>query len=261
MNTFEFPTRPANDDSAPTSENTPSLKQLAQEAGMTPEEYRAVYDKKNNISDENRYAYYNDANPEAPGFTPNPAIHDTIVSESQAFTDALTGLFNRRAFDIFLEDHASLNEQREQKPYILFIDFDDFKSVNELPGAHATGDTALQHIANIVKSSLRKDSNDTAYRYGGDEFTVVLYTKSSSEALSVAERIRRNVEAHPFFYDDAGEQKPRYLTVSIGMAPVQNSASTAEQQADIAAEASKNAGKNRIYYFPKEQESKPIPFE
>ena len=99
------------------------------------------------------------------------------------YKDPLTETFNRKALEKNLKD---LKDK-----VIIFIDVDDFKKINDTYG-HMVGDRILKELAKIIKESLR--SSDTVYRYGGDEFVVVIDNSSYETAEKIAERIKKNVE-------------------------------------------------------------------
>ncbi len=129
-----------------------------------------------------------------------------------AITDELTQLFTVRHFHVRVEDALLEYEQRGQAVSLLMLDLDHFKSVNDRFG-HPAGDEALRQIARILRKSVR--AVDSAYRYGGDEFAVLLPDTNSVTARIVAERVRRDVEALKIAVGggaDAG------VTVSIGIA-------------------------------------------
>lgn len=110
-----------------------------------------------------------------------------------ANTDPLTGLPNRRSFQGLLE--ARLNHLRDQAPgALLMLDIDHFKHVNDSWG-HPVGDEVLQHVANIIDKSLRRE--DHAGRLGGEEFAVLLQETTPEQSLQLAERLRKRIEDTP----------------------------------------------------------------
>jgi diguanylate cyclase (GGDEF)-like protein len=101
--------------------------------------------------------------------------------------DGLTGLYNRRYFDQNLRHEAIRALRQNYNMYLLFIDLDNFKEYNDSYG-HQQGDSLLRELAKIILGNIRRDV-DSAYRYGGDEFAVVLPHASRRQALMVAERL------------------------------------------------------------------------
>jgi diguanylate cyclase (GGDEF)-like protein len=155
-----------------------------------------------------------------------------------AITDALTGLQNRRKFDAAI-DSEWRRALRNQSPLsLLMIDADHFKAYNDTFG-HQAGDQVLVGIAICISDSIKR-AGDCAARYGGEEFAVLLPETSGSDALKVAETIRRKVEGW------LDEGKP--VTVSIGVASMQPIAGVDWPQfvgaADKALYAAKASGRN-----------------
>ncbi len=102
----------------------------------------------------------------------------------EGFKDPLTGVFNRRA----LERDLSLHEDKG----VIFIDVDDFKSINDTYG-HLVGDQILKELVKVIRDSIR--NSDRIYRYGGDEFLVLLDTMDESVVRIIASRIEKNVKS------------------------------------------------------------------
>ncbi|MHB0897076.1 MAG: GGDEF domain-containing protein [Spirochaetales bacterium] len=165
-------------------------------------------------------------------------------------TDRLTGLYNRNYLFNMLEDEFARSARREYAFSLMMIDIDDFKSVNDTFG-HNNGDKMLSRFGTLLKESLRKF--DRAFRYGGEEFVVVLPDTELTVASLVAERIRSAAEKEIFVFAAAGEDKPVNVsrTISIGVAnsSPQTTAEILLTQADEAMYAAKNQGKNRVLKF------------
>ncbi|CAM2139795.1 diguanylate cyclase [Pararobbsia alpina] len=162
-----------------------------------------------------------------------------------AGTDGLTGLLNRRAFDLRVGD-AWAHARRERLPLsALFVDIDFFKLFNDAYG-HAVGDDALVAVSDCIEASIRKPG-DIAARYGGEEFVVVLPATGSDGALAIAERLRERVAAAGIAHE-AGVVE--VLTVSIGCAtafPAEGSDIVELlAAADRALYQAKSAGRNRV---------------
>ena len=159
--------------------------------------------------------------------------------EQQALTDSLTGCFNRRSLDARLEHDLQLATRMGQQLSLIMLDLDYFKGVNDQSG-HEAGDAVLCGLAEILRIGLRVV--DTAARFGGDEFVVILPQANSDGALLVAERLRKRIEK----MDVPGFGK---VTCSFGIATFPNHASSGDKliaAADRALYSSKNAGGNRV---------------
>jgi diguanylate cyclase (GGDEF)-like protein len=154
--------------------------------------------------------------------------------ESDALSDGLTGLFNRRFFETALGREVERAHRYGVRVSLLLLDLDGFKAVNDTRG-HQEGDRVLQQVAAVVRRHLR--STDLPCRFGGDEFAIILCDTPEDEALAVAERIRADVEA--------AFELP--VTISAGLAtlPVYGtSAGELVAGADRALYAAKRAGRN-----------------
>ena len=130
---------------------------------------------------------------------------------------------------------------------ILMFDIDFFKKFNDNYG-HACGDYVLQTVASLIKESLRGD--DMASRYGGEEFTVMLSNADREKSMKVAERIRKNIEAYDFCYENQHVK----VTISVGVSTFEGGkTSTATpnalvDKADKALYVSKRSGRNRVTF-------------
>ena len=129
--------------------------------------------------------------------------------------DGLTGVLNRAAFDTILDREWNRSQRAKAPLALLFIDVDNFKSVNDTLG-HPAGDAALKAIANVIEGEAKR-SGDVVARYGGDEFVVILPGTSLDTALAVGERIRAAVNEFQLrVRDEQGEEKSVVLSVSVG---------------------------------------------
>jgi diguanylate cyclase (GGDEF)-like protein/PAS domain S-box-containing protein len=164
--------------------------------------------------------------------------------EELARTDGLTGLLNRRAFDTAFTQLADEARWKRKPLSLLMIDVDCFKKYNDLYG-HAAGDDCLKAIARAMQNTLRNRS-DHIFRYGGEEFSVLLTTTELRRALACAERLRVAIErlGLPHANHEAGQ----LVTVSIGTATLQPGEEGFEllKRADAALYKAKNAGRNRV---------------
>lgn len=159
-----------------------------------------------------------------------------------AVTDGLTKLYNSRSFYSQLETEVDRFNRYKHPLALLLLDLDHFKDYNDTYG-HLEGDKILVHFSRIIKSCLR--ANDTAYRYGGEEFTVILPETGGDEAGTVAQRIRAALEAERFSPVNGKKVK---ITISIGVTEYQlkEELSTFIQRADRAMYRSKQKGRNMV---------------
>ena len=159
-----------------------------------------------------------------------------------AVTDGLTKLYNSRSFYSQLETEVDRFNRYKHPLALLLLDLDHFKDYNDTYG-HLEGDKVLVRFSQIIKSCLR--TNDTAYRYGGEEFTVILPETGGEEAGTVAQRIRAALEAERFSPVNGKEVK---ITISIGVTEYQpkEELSTFIQRADRAMYRSKQKGRNMV---------------
>ena len=163
----------------------------------------------------------------------------------QALHDALTGLANRTLFEDRLRQSLAANLRAQDSLAVLFVDLDDFKTINDSLG-HRAGDVILKEVAVRIESLVRPA--DTAARLGGDEFAVLLETvENDGEAHRIAARILRAL-SDPLVVDDAHELN---LTASIGIAFSDGSVQAANllRNADMAMYAAKENGKAAIQAF------------
>lgn len=159
--------------------------------------------------------------------------------------DAMTGLYNRRFLEEYVETFMSGIERRKGVFSILMLDFDYFKQVNDTYG-HEAGDKVLKALADILAKSVR--GSDMVVRYGGEEFLVVLLDTDGDRAAQVAEKIRSEVAGTKVNLPTVVLQK----TISIGVAQYPEDADTFWQVvkfADVALYAAKNGGRNRVERF------------
>jgi len=161
--------------------------------------------------------------------------------EELATTDALTGLENRRKFDIEIDTEWRRGARAKVPLALLMIDADHFKSYNDTFG-HQAGDQMLVGIAICISDSVRRAGDCTA-RYGGEEFAVLLTETDKDAAVPIAESLRGIIERTRFFSDDSR------LTISVGVSsfPTDGADPAAlVQAADRALYQAKAAGRNRV---------------
>ncbi|HCJ67295.1 MAG TPA: hypothetical protein DHV62_08245 [Elusimicrobia bacterium] len=151
-----------------------------------------------------------------------------------AITDALTGLYNHGYFHQLLKQEIERAERYEKKFSLLMLDIDHFKNYNDTYG-HLAGDRLLHHLAEIIRENIR--TVDSACRYGGEEFTVILPETDILGAKNLAERIRKSIF-------EEGE-----ITVSIGIGIYPEDGKITEElinSADKAMYLAKNRGRNLV---------------
>ncbi len=162
--------------------------------------------------------------------------------------DSLTGIYNRRHLDERLYEEFSRHQRYDRTMSIIMIDVDNFKNVNDTHG-HQFGDHVLQEIANIAKKVTR--GVDVLSRYGGEEFCCILPETDRIGAISVAERLRIEVEKQNM----GSDENPVHVTVSQGIAETKKGIRAAEELLKVADDAlyeAKNAGRNRVIAINKE---------
>ncbi len=178
----------------------------------------------------------------------------SILSESKrvdqirlvSLTDEVTGLFNQRKLVEDLEYYITRYPQEKQVFSLLFIDIDYFKNVNDQFG-HVVGSQLLIDMAAVLKTQLR--SSDLVYRYGGDEFIVLLPKSNVEESKFIAVRISEAVKAAEFLI--AHDKKYR-LSLSIGIAEFPSDADTAKaiiEFADKMMYMSKKSGRGKVFHI------------
>ncbi len=158
----------------------------------------------------------------------------------QAFTDALTGLPNRFAYEERLEQEYERWKRYQSPLSILIIDVDHFKRINDTYG-HQAGDKALRIIARELSVSTRK--TDFIGRYGGEEIVILMPETSADEALAAAEKLRRKIEECGFHF----REKKVTITVSCGISEYRqgDTPESAFERADQALYEAKRSGRNR----------------
>ena len=162
--------------------------------------------------------------------------------EKLANVDALTGLPNRRAILHRLDEQIKHAKRYSEELGLLMLDIDHFKKVNDLYG-HLIGDDVLEEVAKLVRQNIR--DVDTAGRYGGEEFIIVLPKAGVSSALAVAERIRKVIEAAEMKDSEGNEFS---VTVSQGLSVYKRGEDEHSllSRADDTLYRAKENGRNRV---------------
>ena len=169
-------------------------------------------------------------------------------AREEAIADSLTGLVNRRGFDLALAACLAGMDVSGCGPSLLIADIDYFKAVNDAYG-HLFGDKVLCSVAKTLKANIK--GKDTAARYGGEEFVVLLPETELDGARALAEKIRATIEKSRIRRAD-NRQEIAQITVSFGVASYACGESAREfiDRADNALYVSKNRGRNRVTVAP-----------
>jgi diguanylate cyclase (GGDEF)-like protein len=166
-------------------------------------------------------------------------LHAQVVELS--LTDALTGLYNRRFFDLVLNNEVERGRRFNRELAIIMLDIDNFKDYNDTFG-HPAGDVALQSVADCLRDG-RRDA-DIVTRIGGDEFALILPETGAKGALQVAKKISTKLATL--------SDLERPLTISMGISVLRETGhetSRLVQQADLALYEAKRTGRNRALVF------------
>ena len=178
--------------------------------------------------------------------TQRKIVEQMRLIESHSLIDQLTGIPNRRNFDIRIEEQWGYAKRKNYPISILMLDIDHFKRYNDTYG-HQQGDETLKAVAKSISGSLFR-STDTAFRWGGEEFAVLLMETDLKSATFVAERVRKNVESA--MVQNLGGGDPLNVTVSVGVASALPGSNVdiphMVKQADIALYAAKESGRNKV---------------
>jgi diguanylate cyclase (GGDEF)-like protein len=159
-------------------------------------------------------------------------------AEHRASHDQLTGLLNKRTFARHLPRVVKISDEGKLDLSLVLIDFDHFKSINDRYG-HAAGDCILQQGAKLFSEDLR--AGDSLYRWGGEEFVIILRDTDAATLAIVAERLRSKTEHHAF-----GLKRP--VTISVGLATFEPGETHQNffKRADSALLSAKRNGRNRV---------------
>jgi diguanylate cyclase (GGDEF)-like protein len=162
--------------------------------------------------------------------------------EQVASIDKLTGLYNRRMIDEFINIEV---ETHKRNPYdglsVIMIDIDYFKNVNDTFG-HQIGDIVLSQTAKLMIENSRK--SDIKGRFGGEEFIIICPQTTAESALKLAEKIRTAIES--FKFEEVG-----YKTISLGISTFENNDTVESliKKADTALYQAKNSGRNKVVLY------------
>jgi diguanylate cyclase (GGDEF)-like protein len=167
--------------------------------------------------------------------------------ERKNILDELTGLHNRRFYDQKILAEYRRSRRNLTSLSLVIIDIDFFKAVNDNYG-HLAGDQCIIWLAKFIKQSLKR-SADKAFRYGGEEFCLILPDTDAEGALLLAEQLRLNVSEQPFIFQDIEIE----LTISCGICTYQQEADIGPEQiftgADKALYQAKHSGRNQTQQY------------
>lgn len=158
--------------------------------------------------------------------------------------DELTGLYNHRYFQDYLQNNLEDAQKQNKQVSLLFMDIDYFKNYNDING-HQSGDLLLKQIGKILKDSIRE--NDVVARYGGEEFAAILPNTDEENAIEIGEKIRSAIQNTEFVGQE--NQPNKNITISIGVSSYPTRAISKHQlinTADDALYRAKSFNKNRV---------------
>jgi diguanylate cyclase (GGDEF)-like protein len=167
--------------------------------------------------------------------------------KNQAYTDPLTGLFNRRYFNEITSDIVKNKRSAEKQGAIFILDIDNFKTINDTYG-HAIGDKVLINLADTFRSTLRSD--DISIRFGGEEFVIFLPNTNKENALFLADKLRMKIEENKIKFSN--NEKELQYTASIGISTINDDDFKMNgilERADKALYKAKKEGKNRVSFI------------
>ena len=200
-----------------------------------------VTDKKNKL--ESMTDNYSKIEQELMGYKNEVAqLNENIRKYRQeTITDHLTGLNNRKYMDIKLNEEIIRHSRHNQPFCIMLMDIDDFKKINDIYG-HVVGDQVIKHLSSVIKAHVRK--SDFSFRYGGEEFLILLLNTDIENSVRIAEQIRQKVETTNFSLKD----KKFVITITVGVAQyIKGETSEAFiERADKNLYNGKKMGKNRV---------------
>ncbi|KTD21244.1 diguanylate cyclase [Legionella londiniensis] len=164
----------------------------------------------------------------------------------QSIHDALTGLYNRRYLEEFLNQQIGQAKRENQQFALLMLDLDHFKSINDAYG-HEAGDEVLKEIGEVFRNEMR--ATDLACRYGGEEFVVFIHNINTENAKNIAENLRLKIYHLNIKHND---QQIGPITISIGIAIFPNNGQTVGEllgAADGALYQAKKKGRNQVVLY------------
>ncbi|TSB03885.1 diguanylate cyclase [Sphingorhabdus contaminans] len=171
-----------------------------------------------------------------------------VQSQKQALSDALTGLPNRRAFDLQLDEAIEVAHETKKPLSVAFCDIDFFKKVNDTHG-HAVGDRVIKHVAQVLKNCAGAKAH--VARHGGEEYALLFENMNASLACDLLNSARARLDAKRLVAKDTNVSIGE-VTISCGVATLQIGETGASMlsRADQALYEAKNTGRNRICIAP-----------
>lgn len=171
---------------------------------------------------------------------------DLVRVQQESHMDALTGVGNRRQFDIMLTKEIARARRKHYPLCLCILDIDNFKTINDEFG-HAAGDAALRCLAELLTDKVRE--YDIVTRYGGDEFAVILSDTNEEAAVEIIERVRCSLSENKIVLKSTGK-KLNSVTASFGIAQLGESddVESLMERADRCLYAAKDGGRNRIEF-------------
>jgi diguanylate cyclase (GGDEF)-like protein len=174
-------------------------------------------------------------------------VRRVTLLEQENITDPLIGVYNRRFLDRRLVEEFMRAKRYHLQLSLLLIDIDYFKRINDTYG-HPVGDRVLRYWGELILGIVR--SSDIVARYGGEEILVIAPNTSAAGALTLAERLRSNIEGHELVLSSEPNKRQLVrITVSIGVASLTPSINCVEdfiKETDRALYCAKQGGRNRV---------------
>ena len=169
-------------------------------------------------------------------------IDSNIELSERSVTDSLTGLYNRRHFEFRLLEEIGRAERFSHNLSLIMFDIDDFKQYNDTLG-HQAGDELLKKLGMLTQNNIR--NTDMPFRYGGDEFAVLLTECDIEGAETVAHKLAEAVSNYPFL-EDIGKVPFKETTISCGVASYSKGMKNFVGEADRFLLEAKNAGRGLV---------------
>ncbi len=171
----------------------------------------------------------------------------TAEIEKISRIDVLTGLYNRRYFDEIFNIQWKVAARNKDRLTVIIADIDNFKPINDTYG-HLAGDAYLEKIAEIFTGIFQRETDFVA-RYGGEEFVILLSNTEKNAALSLAEKVRQEIEKLQLHFYSNRIQSTISLGISACVPEMENKKENLFEKADKALYQAKNSGRNRVVFY------------